>query len=37
MAVVSPGDLADRFWDMYVERDRPEDDVIPGLAAHDPR
>jgi hypothetical protein len=31
--VVTAGDLADRYWDMYVKRDRAEDEVAPGLAA----
>jgi len=33
LAVVTAGDLADRYWDMYVKRDRAEDEVAPGLAA----
>jgi short-subunit dehydrogenase len=27
LAVVTAEDLADRYWDMYVKRDRPEDEV----------
>ena len=27
LAVVSPGDLADRYWDMYTKRDRAEEEV----------
>ena len=30
-AVVQAGDLADRLWDMYTKRDRPEDVVAPAL------
>lgn len=30
--VVAPDDLAERYWDMYVKRDRVEDEVAPGLA-----
>lgn len=33
LAVVTAGDLADRYWDMYVKRDRAEDEMAPGLAA----
>jgi short-subunit dehydrogenase len=33
LAVVTAGELADRYWDMYVKRDRAEDEVTPGLAA----
>jgi short-subunit dehydrogenase len=33
LAVVTAGDLANRYWDMYVKRDRAEDEVAPGLAA----
>jgi short-subunit dehydrogenase len=29
--LVSPDDLAEHYWDMYVKRDRAEDEVIPGL------
>ena len=29
--VVSPDDLAEHYWDMYVKRDRAEDEVVPGL------
>lgn len=29
--VVSPIDLADRCWDLYLKRDRAEDQVTPGL------
>jgi short-subunit dehydrogenase len=32
MAVVSAEDLADRYWDMFVKRDRVEEEVTPGLA-----
>jgi NADP-dependent 3-hydroxy acid dehydrogenase YdfG len=32
VAVVRAGDLADRCWDMYLKRDRAEDQVTPGLA-----
>jgi short-subunit dehydrogenase len=31
-AVVRPGDLADRLWDMYTKRDRAEDVIAPALA-----
>jgi short-subunit dehydrogenase len=31
-AVVQAADLADRLWDMYTKRDRPEDVVAPALA-----
>ena len=34
LAVVSAGDLADRYWDMYVKRDRAEEEVPPGLAVN---
>lgn len=30
-AVVTAADLADRLWDMYVKRDRVEDEVTPAL------
>jgi short-subunit dehydrogenase len=33
VAVVSAGVLAGRCWDMYVKRDRAEEQVAPGLAA----
>lgn len=33
MPVVSPGDLAERLWDMYLRRDRVEDVVAPALSA----
>jgi short-subunit dehydrogenase len=33
IAVVSADDLADRYWRMYVERNRPEAEVAPGLAS----
>lgn len=29
LPVVSAADLADRYWDMYVKRDRIEDEVLP--------
>ena len=29
--VVSPVDLAERCWDLYLKRDRAEDQVTPGL------
>jgi short-subunit dehydrogenase len=29
LPVVSPGDLADRFWNMYLKRNRLEDEVTP--------
>jgi len=32
VAVVTAGDLADRCWDMYLKRDRAEEQVIPGSA-----
>jgi len=32
VAVVAPGDLAERCWDMYLKRDRAEEQVTPGLA-----
>ena len=31
-AVVSAENLADRYWDMFVKRDRVEEEVTPGLA-----
>lgn len=30
LAVVTAEDLADRYWDMYVKRDRAEEEVAPG-------
>ena len=33
LAVVTAEELADRYWDMHVKRDRAEDEVVPGLAA----
>jgi short-subunit dehydrogenase len=36
MAVVPPRDLAGRYWDMYLRRDRAEDEVTPGLTAPGP-
>jgi short-subunit dehydrogenase len=33
IAVVSADDLAERCWDMYLNRDRAEEQVTPGLAA----
>ena len=33
VAVVSADDLAERCWDMYLKRDRAEEQVTPGLAA----
>jgi short-subunit dehydrogenase len=35
LPVVTATDLADHLWDMYLKRDRPEDEVTPGLSAHD--
>lgn len=32
LATVTAGDLADRYWDMYVKRDRAEEELSPGLA-----
>jgi short-subunit dehydrogenase len=32
LAVVEAGDLADRYWDMYVKRDRAEEEAAPGLS-----
>jgi short-subunit dehydrogenase len=32
IAVVSAEDLAERYWDMFVKRDRVEEEVSPGLA-----
>jgi NADP-dependent 3-hydroxy acid dehydrogenase YdfG len=32
LAVVPAGDLAGRYWDMYLKRDRVEEEVTPGLA-----
>jgi short-subunit dehydrogenase len=34
LPVVTASELADRYWDMYVKRDRPEDEVAPGLAGN---
>jgi hypothetical protein len=31
--VVPAEDLAERYWDMYLKRDRDEEEVAPGLAA----
>ena len=31
--VVSADDLAGRYWDMYLKRDRPEEEVVPGPAS----
>jgi short-subunit dehydrogenase len=33
VAVVAADDLAERCWDMYLKRDRAEEQVTPGLAA----
>jgi short-subunit dehydrogenase len=33
VAVVPADDLGGRLWDMYAKRDRPEDEVTPGLSA----
>jgi short-subunit dehydrogenase len=33
LAVVPAEDLAERYWDMYVKRDRAEEEVTPGFAA----
>jgi NAD(P)-dependent dehydrogenase (short-subunit alcohol dehydrogenase family) len=33
LAVVPAEDLAERYWDMYLKRDRVEEEVAPGLAA----
>ena len=33
VAVVPAQDLAERYWDMYLKRDRVEEEVTPGLAA----
>jgi hypothetical protein len=30
--VVPADDLAGRYWDMYLKRDRVEEEVTPGLA-----
>jgi NADP-dependent 3-hydroxy acid dehydrogenase YdfG len=35
LPVVTAADLADHLWDMYLKRDRPEDEVTPGLSAHE--
>jgi short-subunit dehydrogenase len=32
LAVVPADDLAGRYWDMYLKRDRAEEEVTPGLA-----
>jgi short-subunit dehydrogenase len=36
MPVVTAPSLADHLWDMYLKRDRPEDEVTPGLSAPTP-